>query len=142
MIRRQFYIDRLDWKVCIYYAVDKYDTYSILQKMKRIGASDKFLYIAKDNMLSNNMDTGVTYSNFLHRATVMVIGIASSAHEFFNSYTHEMRHLQDDLANMNGIPLDGEDVAYLSGEIAMKVFDYIKKFICYEKKGYRKSIKE
>lgn len=70
----------------------------------------------------------------------MAIGRASSEREFFNSYIHEQRHLQDDLANMNGISLDGEEIAYLSGEIAMKVFDYIKLFICdcnhYKNKKY------
>ena len=117
--------------------------------MRGIGASDELVHVAEDNMLSGNMDTGVTYSNFLYRTTIMVIGTASSPREFFNSYTHEFRPLQDDLGNMNGIGLDGEEIAYLSGEIAMKTFDYVKLFICdnnkekfYEKKRSRKSLKK
>lgn len=108
--------------------------------MRRFGASKEFLLTAEENMRSCRLDTGITYSNFLYRITIMAIGRASSEREFFNSYIHEQRHLQDDLANMNGISLDGEEIAYLSGEIAMKVFDYIKLFICdcnhYKNKKY------
>lgn len=77
-------------------------------------------------MIACKMNTGLTYSNIAFRSTVMVIGLFSSRREFFNSYTHEQRHLQDDLANMNGIDLDGEDIAYISGDIAMRTYDYIK----------------
>lgn len=126
MIRQKFYLERLDWKVYIYYAVDCYYTGEILSKLRSIGCSENLLKESEKNMNSCKMDTGLTYSNFLTRSTVMVIGLFSSKREFFNSYTHEQRHLQDDLANMNGIDLDGEEVAYLSGEIAMKTFDCIK----------------
>ena len=43
---------------------------------------------------------------------------------------HEMRHMEDDLGNMNGIEHDGEEIAYLSGHIAEQVFDYVKLFLC------------
>lgn len=115
--------------------------------MRKFGASEDFLITAQENMLSCRLDTGITYSNFLFRTTIMVIGKASSEREFFNSFIHEQRHLQDDLANMNGISLDGEEIAYLSGEIAMKVFDYVKLFICdcdyrkYRKYEYKESKK-
>lgn len=126
MIKQKFYIDKLDWKVYIYYAVDCYYTEEILGKLESIGCSEKILKEAKENMIACKMNTGLTYSNIAFRSTVMVIGLFSSRREFFNSYTHEQRHLQDDLANMNGIDLDGEDIAYISGDIAMRTYDYIK----------------
>ena len=90
----------------------------------------KMLEEAGANMKSGRMDTGVTYSNYLYRTTVMVIGRASSDRQFFNSFMHEMRHMEDDLGNMNGIEHDGEEIAYLSGHIAEQVFDYVKLFLC------------
>lgn len=81
-------------------------------------------------MRSGKLDTGFTYSNHVHRSTVLVIGKASSRREFFNSYTHEFRHLVDDLGKMNGISLSGEQIAYLSGYISQKVYRYVRLMIC------------
>lgn len=130
MIRQRFHIDKLDWRVYVYYYVDCYYTEGILRRLRSIGCTGKILADAERNMRACRMDTGLTYSNYMYRSTVMVIGAASSGREFFNSYIHEQRHLQDDLGNMNGIGLDGEEIAYLSGEIAMRVYDCIKLFVC------------
>ena len=130
MLRQQFHIAELDWLVYVYYSVDSYYADEILSRMRRIGCSEKMLEEAEANMKSDRMDTGVTYSNYLYRTTVMVIGRASSDRQFFNSFIHELRHLEDDLGNMNGIEHDGEEIAYLSGHIAERVFDYVKLFLC------------
>ena len=130
MIRQQFHIAELDWQVYVYYSVDRYYAEEILRRMRRIGCSEKMLEEAGANMKSGRMDTGVTYSNYLYRTAVMVIGRASSDRQFFNSFMHEMRHMEDDLGNMNGIEHDGEEIAYLSGHIAEQVFDYVKLFLC------------
>ena len=130
MIRQEFHISKLDWRVYAYYAVNGYYADEILSRMKQIGCSEKMLLEAGENMTSGNMDTGVTYSNHVYRSTVMVIGVSSSDRQFFNSLLHELRHLEDDLGNMNGIGLDGEEIAYLSGYIAERVFDYVKLFLC------------
>lgn len=98
--------------------------------MKSLEASPEFLKQAYRNMKSCQLDGGVTYSNLLNRSTVMVIGEASSKEEFFNTFIHELRHLEDDLSKMNGIDHNGEDIAYLSGYIGEKMLPIVKMFIC------------
>ncbi len=76
------------------------------------------------------MDTGFTYSNKRNHESVMVVGLASSAKEEMNSIVHEIRHLVDDIASSYNLVPCGEDVAYLSGDIAMKMYENTKNLFC------------
>ena len=71
-----------------YYAVDTYYTEEILDNMHSIGCDGDMLRTAYDNINSGNLNTGVTYSNFGTRETVMVIALTSSSKEFAKSWRH------------------------------------------------------
>ena len=60
----------------------------------------------------------------------MVVGRATSNAEYINSITHELRHLCDDIASVVGISDNGEDVAYLTGDIASQMADVIEVLVC------------
>ena len=64
------------------------------------------------------------------RKSVIVISVASSASQFVNSMFHEVHHLSCHIADQLGYDLMGEDVCYLSGEIAEKMFPVASKFMC------------
>lgn len=130
MIRQHIHIPNIDWDVYVYYYVSCYYADEIIDKMESIDASPKFIKQAYRNMKSCNLDGGVTYSNYIHRTTVMVIGEATSKEEFFNTFIHESRHLIDDLSKMNGISHNGEEIAYLAGHIGEQMFPIIKLFVC------------
>ena len=76
------------------------------------------------------MDSGFTYSNPDIRRSVMVIGKTSSGPQFLNSFTHELRHLVDDIAKADGMEMSGEGVAYLSGDTAMAMADIVCRLSC------------
>ena len=82
------------------------------------------------NLESGNLNTGITYSNFGRRDTVMVISRTSSPAEFLNSWEHEKKHLARHIEQTYGIDPFGEEAAYLEGTIAQKMFPVAKKFIC------------
>ena len=84
------------------------------------------------------MDTGFTYSNKEHRQSVIVIGMHSSPWEFLNSFEHELRHLVDDIALTLGLPMAGEDVAYLTGEINQALWEDVHQFTCCKCNGHGK----
>lgn len=130
MIRQNFTLDRYGWEVTVYYAVDCYYVSDIIMEMRRIGCSLEKLRVARDNIAACRLDTGVTYSNYRRRKTVMVIGLTSSAKEFMNSFDHERKHLEAHMAKALRIDPWGEEICYLSGSIGGKMFPVAKKFLC------------
>lgn len=130
MIRAILYIPRYDWVIYAYIAVHEYYTYEILDKMRQIGADRHFLTMAHKNLTARQLNNGLTYSNPKTRETVWVTEITSSAAEFFNSIVHEIRHLQQHVANEFGIDENSEEVCYLCGDIAMMLFPYVRGLLC------------
>ena len=130
MIRQQFDISGYDWKVEVYYAVDCYYTDEIMGRLYDIGCRGDDLQTAYENLCAGKHDTGLTYSNYGTRQTVMVIGITSSAAQFQNSYDHERKHLEAHMAAALGIDPWGEEICYLSGEIGQLMFEKARLMLC------------
>lgn len=127
---RDYRIARYDWHVTVYYAVTCYYAERIVDDLRRIECPDNIVERVRDNLAARKLDSGFTYSNPRLRSSVMVVGLASSQAEFFNSFTHELRHLVDDIAAASMIALSGERVAYLTGEAAMMCLPDVHDFIC------------
>ena len=98
--------------------------------MEELEAPPSILRRVERNMELDQMDTGFTYSNLFLRESVVVIGRSSSGAEFLNSFVHELRHLADDIAYVYGYPLRGEEVAYLTGDIALALSDIVCAMSC------------
>ena len=130
MIRQQFDISKYDWKVEVYYAVDCYYTDEIMGRLYDIGCRGDDLRTAYENLSAGKPDTGLTYSNYGTRQTVMVIGITSSAAQFQNSYDHERKHLEAHIAAALGIDPWGEEICYLSVEIGQLMFEKARLMLC------------
>ena len=130
MIIRDIYIEKYRWHVHCYFAVDKYYTEEILDVLETLGCSDAVYNRVADKMERNEKNAGFTYSNKIARETLMVIGRASSTAEYVNSISHELRHLCDDIASVVGIHDSGEEVAYLTGDIASQIADVIEVLVC------------
>ena len=141
MIRQRFDIEEYGWKVEVYYAVDCYYTDEIMGRLYDIGCRGDVLETAYRNLSSGKPDTGLTYSNYGTRQTVMVIGITSSPAEFQNSYDHERKHLEAHMAKALGIDPWGEEICYLSGNIGQKMFDKARLLLC-DCECCKKQIKE
>ena len=130
MIRQDIYLERYDWHVRIYYAATTYWVERIVRDLRLIGCRGSDLAEARRNLSAGRLDTGLTYSNYRRRATVMVIALTSSPAEFLNSWEHEKKHLARHIEQTYAIDPFGEEAAYLEGTIAQKMFPVAKKFIC------------
>lgn len=130
MIVRDLYMGRYDWHLKIFYAVDCYYTGEIIDELKAIRCPRPGIERAYRNLSSCRLNTGLTCSNHALRETVMVIGRWSSPAEFDNSFSHELRHFTDHVANVFGLESGGEEVAYLTGEIRRELFPVNKLFLC------------
>ena len=130
MIKADIRIPRYGWTLHAYFAVDDYYTYEILDKMRRIGAPRNVILKAHKNLVSGNLDSGLCYGNPDRREAVLVTSITSSAGEFFDSIVHELRHLQQYIADECGIPEYGEEPCYLIGDIARALFPVCQNLLC------------
>lgn len=130
MIIRDLYIEKYRWHVHCYFAVDKYYTEEILDKLESLGCSYTVYDRVAVKMEQNDLNTGFTYSNRIAHETLMVIGKASSNAEYINSISHELRHLCDDIASVTNMQTSGEEVAYLAGDIASEIADVIQVLVC------------
>lgn len=126
----RLYISKCGWEVLMYFAVTTYYTDDIVRSLEGIYCPDDILSQAKEHLDKGRLDTGLTYSNKTLRKSVMVVGLTSSPAQFLNSFEHELRHLVDDIADTDDMPLAGEAVAYLTGDLNFDCWPAIHDFIC------------
>ncbi len=130
MIEQRFHIEKYDWAVTVYYAVSSYHTDKIIGRLYEIGCDMEHIMDAYSNLSAGELDTGLCYSNYERRESVIVISRSSSSAEFGNSLVHENGHLACHIGMTCGLDLAGEDVRYLAGDIFMKMFPVAKRFLC------------
>lgn len=130
MIRQRIYLKHYKWEAWIYYAVDDYYTDEIMLRLNDIGCSRHDLRSAYDNLSSGEMNSGLTYSNFYGRKSVIVIAITSTAKEFAKSWRHEMGHLATHIAIAYKIDLTGEEVQYIGDDIVGETWEVAQLFLC------------
>lgn len=128
MIRQRIYLPTEQWHVTAYYAVTHYDVDEIIRTMQDAGARDADLGRTYDNLSSSNLNTGLCYSG--NHQSVLVISVASSPKQFFNSLFHEIHHLASHIGDRIGYDLQGEEVCYLAGEIAERMYPVVKEYLC------------
>jgi len=126
------YIERYDWHARVYLAVHGYYTQRILDDLSAIDCPMKIRNRVERNLVRGDVDTGFTYSNRHRRGSVVVVGLASSPAQFLNSFEHELRHLCDDIASACRLPMSGEDVAYLTGDVNSMLWGKVHDFVCCE----------
>lgn len=130
MIYKEIYIRESDWMVHIYFAIDTYYIEDIMEHLHNIGCDKERARQAYDNMISDKLNTGFTYSNYRTRESVMVVSKTSSAEQFFNTTVHELTHLASHISHALGYDPTGEKIAYILGDIAHDIFPDIKHFFC------------
>jgi hypothetical protein len=101
-----------------------------MERLWEIGMDANNARQAFENLSMGNLNTGLCYSNYSMRKSVLVIALTSSPAEFINSWHHELEHLESHIGKVFNLNPTGEDIAYLSGELAMEMYPRIKHLIC------------
>ena len=130
MICKDIYIEKYDWMVHCYFAVDDYYTNEILMMLRYLDCSRNVYDKVSAKLRKGDKNAGFTYSNKSLRETLLVVGLATSSAEYVNSITHELRHLCDDISDVLEISSNGEEVAYLTGDVSGSLADIISLFVC------------
>lgn len=130
MIRQRFTLPDFEWTVYVYYVVTRPDADEILYMLDHIGCAGEDMERAVGNLMSGKCNTGLTYSNSSTRETVMVIAKTTTPMEFVQSWTHEIGHIADHIAQKYDINPHGEDIRYLQDEIIAETYPIAKQFLC------------
>lgn len=128
MIIQDIYLQRWDWSIKVFYAIDTYYIDHILGELECIGCTESDLKQAEKCLKGEN--TGLTYSNLRYKCSIVVIGITSSPAEFQNTFDHEKSHLAMHISEALDIDLFKEEYEYLIGEIGQAMFPVAKRFLC------------
>lgn len=130
MIKQRFTVARREWKVYVYYDVAIEDTEVILLKLKNLGFNNSYLKSAYTILSSNKVNEGFTQSNISTKTSVIVFKRCSEASEFVSSFVHEIGHLSNHIALTYDIDLSGEEINYISGDVAKEMYDKCYKLMC------------
>lgn len=130
MIRQRIYIEKYDWVIHAYFALDTYYVQEIMDLLYDLGCDSSIMDKAYDNLSSGELNTGLCYSSYRKRESVLVVAMTTTPQEFINSLFHELTHLQSHIAQMYHLPPTGEAVAYLSGEVIMQIYPKVKHLLC------------
>lgn len=132
MITQGIELKDYGWRVMVFYAVTRYDIDTVMEALHGIGCDGKFAKQAWRNMSGDKANTGLTYTNYLRKCSVVMIGLTTSAEEFINSFVHETHHLVAHIGKAVGLDVMGEDICYLHGELAREMFRACHKLLCDE----------
>ena len=130
MVVQDIHIDSCKWDATIFYAVTRYDIDAIMQALHRIGCRAEYAVDAYKNLVRNELNSGLTFSNYNRRTSVVVVALCSSAKQFHRCLIHELRHLQSHIASADGINEKSEKVCYLLDEIVGLVHDTTAPMLC------------
>ncbi len=129
MIQTGFHIGDRDWWIMAFIDVsselelDRVFGSLLAAGCKMSKAEEAVSVISKPN-------TGYTYTNFVERTTLLIVGKATSSEQMFDSIVHELKHVAEHIGDYYGIDPKEELSAYLQGEVGRQLFPAVAYAIC------------
>ena len=80
------------------------------------------------NVWLGERDTGFTHTNFDKKRSIVGISLTTSKDQFFNTLSHEIKHVQSHICMYYNVKEDSEAAAYLIGYIIQKMYKCFKHF--------------
>lgn len=121
MIIYKLMINKYSWTVTILYKCYHHDLPQIKDHLSSIGCSAVLIQQATDILTKSKFNTGLTYSRFLSRNSVMVLNETTNIEEMINSITHECYHLVQHINKYLHID-NKEELATLAGNLCMNMY--------------------
>lgn len=121
MIHYKVLFNRYDWIIEIYIIVQNPNIQCIINRLENLGCPDSILHKAISR-INDYENSGFTFTNPEQHKSIIVINKPNSAEEFIDTYNHEKNHVEMHICKEFGINPYSEKAAYLSGELAKKLF--------------------
>lgn len=130
MIIQKIFLKKYNWRVVVLYNATEYDTYKIKKMLSEICNNEDTIENSVRYIKKGEYNTGFIYSNYIDKASLIVIGKADSKRQLINTIAHEANHLQSHIATVFNLDEKGEEVCYLIGYIMETMFKVFSKIIC------------
>ena len=130
MITQEFIVDKVYWKVYVYYDVTSKDTIKIITKLQELKLPKSYITSAYTTLISNILNQGLTETNSKLKESIVVFTKTTNASQFVNSFVHEIGHLSNHIAITYNLDLNGEEVQYIAGDIAQQMFKRCHTLMC------------
>lgn len=128
LIHRIIYIGR--WRVDFFFATADFEPDSVIECLEDMEAPLSVLQRSWDAVAGDRVNAGFCYSSSRQKRSCIFIGPTTSGSEFLDTFTHELRHLADDIATHLGIDLRGEQVAYITGDTTRDLAEIVCRLGC------------
>lgn len=110
---------------------DAVNAEEIIDELYSLRCSKRFLNRAKEILYSNRRNIGIAYSNPKYKRSAIVVSKTTDIWEFFNSFAHEVDHIEKHIAKTLNFSPYSESASYLVGEIIRNMFYNItRKMLC------------
>lgn len=120
-----------NWRIVYFIMTDEEDADEIMYELERLNCNRKFLRRAERLLTSRFCNKGLTYTKYELRTSVIVISKTTNIWEFFNSYAHEIDHVEKHIAKALHFSPYSEKASYLVGEIIRGMFyNIFNKMLC------------
>lgn len=132
MITGKFHLENYaNWRIEYFIMTDASDAEDILDALYDLGCSRRFMRRAEKLLYSGFYNNGLAYTKYKHRSSVIVISKTTDIWEFFNSFAHEIDHIEKHIAKALNFSPYSEDASYLVGEIIRGMFyNIFQKMLC------------
>lgn len=130
MITQEFIVDKVYWKVYVYYDVTPKDAIEIITKLQEIKLPKSYITSAYTTLVSNKLNQGLIETNSKRKESIIVFTKTTNSSQFINSFVHEIGHLANHIARTYNLDLNGEEVQYIAGDIAQKMFKRCHILMC------------
>lgn len=129
-MKQEFSLDAYKWKVKVFYLDGEQETIisKIEHELDKCGCRKENKLKALEVIEEEN--TGITFSNLIKHATVMVIGRTTSIEECANTMIHERKHLEYHICKAYDIDPFSEEAAYIAGDIGAKMYKCASVLLC------------
>lgn len=128
MIRQDINLDGY-WLATVFYLPMERDMQTVADALCRLGCPEEDIEKTWHYM-TGEWNKGFTWSNPARRRSITIIGRAVSWSEFYNTVSHETRHIVDEIIAAYDVYNYGEPPAYTQGEIARQMAPVIRRFAC------------
>lgn len=111
-----------NWRILYFIITDANDADVILDELNQLRCGRKFMRRAEKLLYSGVRNIGLTYTKSWLRTSVFVVSKTTDVWEFFNSFAHEVDHIEKHIAKALGFNPYSEKASYLVGEFIREIF--------------------
>lgn len=120
-----------NWRVVYFIITDVDDSEDILDALDRLRCSRRFIKKAESLLYSGSRNIGLVYTKPRLKTSVFVVSKTTSVWEFFNTFAHEIDHVEKHIAKALGFSPYSENASYLVGELIKEMlYNIFKKMLC------------